>query len=110
RIGTDFNHGSRSRGTDEHGLGGFPKIPTGFSPPAQGCEERATLGEGVGKDCKPQRGFARFLTCHNRYRRSIFIWYFQPKRDALFCETKSCERNCTPSSEAFRKTWNALRS
>src|SRR5438067_2345903 len=33
-------------------------IPSGLHPPAQGCEERATLGD-VAPDGQPQRGCAR---------------------------------------------------
>ena len=38
-------------------------IPTGLRPPAQGCEERATLGTGR-QASKPQRGCDRFRCSH----------------------------------------------
>jgi hypothetical protein len=31
-------------------------IPKGLCPPAQGCEERATLGNSAGRHRQPQRG------------------------------------------------------
>src|ERR1051326_1986261 len=45
------------------------RIPEGFRRPAQGCEERATLGQSFGKAHNPQGVAPRFVdTGHNPFR------------------------------------------
>ena len=52
-------------------------IPKGLRPEAQGCEERATLGQRIRKTKKPQRGFGFGERCTARVATPLRSFFFR---------------------------------
>jgi hydrogenase/urease accessory protein HupE len=50
----------RGAALDQTALAHSPAIPKGLCPPAQGCEERATLGRGLEMNSSTPRGLCQF--------------------------------------------------
>jgi len=84
------------------------EIPKGFCPPAQGCEERATLGQPFNQITTPTGCAHASDLCRNRYP-PFTSTSCSRRRNADHCSaTKLSATSSMPNSAAFPKRLNVV--